>query len=212
MKKELPEIRRFKSSRKNLSEAVKKKKSKNLSFYTLDLTKVFPNPIMKAAYKDKLEESFLVLGNKYFLQKINLSEELTDCFENTNYLFEADSKEMFNLWWDIAYHEILEYLLFELNKKKLIVQIDERIEEVMHFMIGGLSVQQCMFATWAAIKDSCSLIAEKNWDLDYAACVIPEQLKKKAIRPWKKTHTVFSFSVSIFFILCLFILFPAQSQ
>ncbi|HAF29041.1 MAG TPA: hypothetical protein DCG75_08330 [Bacteroidales bacterium] len=162
--------------------ADKKKKSKNLSFYTLDVTKIFPNPIMKAAYKDKLEESFLVLGNKYFLQKINLSEELTDCFENTNYLIEADSKEMFNLWWDIAYHEILEYLLFELNKKNLIVQIDERIEEVIHFMIGGLSVQQCMFATWAAIKDSCSLIAEKNWDLDYAACVIPEQLKKKAIR------------------------------
>lgn len=172
----------------------KNKESQNLSLLLLYRGKVFPNDQLSREYRCKLESNELIPENRYFIQKIHLDEELYQYFRKGDYLLNPEPMDLYKFWWDLAYHEVLEYLLFELNKKNINISIESEIELVLQYMISSLPVQQCMFATWAAIKDSCSLIAEKNWDLDYVSKIVPEQLKKKAVRIIEGTLKYFPFN------------------
>lgn len=160
----------------------KEKKSPYLSFRLFHRSKVFPTDYMTIEFMQNLEKHELIHGNRLFVERILLEEELREYFNIGEYLFEAGPSSYLSFWEELAYQEVLEYLLYELNKKNITIQIDIEIKHVLQYMISNLPVQQCMFAIWAAMKDACSLIAEKNWDIEYAVKVIPEQLKKKSDR------------------------------
>lgn len=160
----------------------KEKKTPHLSFRLFHGSKVFPTHYMNSGFIQKLEKHHLLHGNRLFVERILLEDKLWEYFEIGDYLLEAGSTTYFSFWQELAYQEVLEYFLYELNKKNITIKFDIEIEHVLQYMIANLSVQQCMFAIWAAMKDACSLIAEINWDIDYAFKVIPAQLKKKSDR------------------------------
>ncbi|NPD47295.1 hypothetical protein [Lentimicrobium sp. S6] len=58
----------------------KKKKSGNLSFFSLEGANIFPSQTMKNEYLFKLKENNLIIGNRYLLKNILLESELSDSF------------------------------------------------------------------------------------------------------------------------------------
>ncbi len=153
-----------------------------LKISTLDSIKFFPSEVMYANVIESLKESKIFDSENHLKNEMQLDSYLFEQFKSANYYFGEDAIDIFNVWWDIAYNEIAEYFLYELEKKNLPTEFNKEYRATIQYLTKNLPIQQAMFAIWASIKDSCSIIAEKNWDLDYASKVIPVNLKKKADR------------------------------
>ncbi|MBI9067377.1 MAG: hypothetical protein JEZ09_08805 [Salinivirgaceae bacterium] len=155
--------------------------------------KFFPSQILGDDLILEMQQENILTRSNIHQQSILVEDELFKFFSN-EIIRDNKCEGLFNLWWEIAYNEIIDYLLYELAKKNLLPQIEPKTDVVLQYMIRNLSVQQCMYAIWGAIKDSCSLIAERNWDLDYASQIIPQQLRNKADRIIEGTLKPYPFS------------------
>lgn len=166
----------------------------NLPLSVLGNEKFFPSNEMFQEALNNFKIIKFITSSNYLLDEISLDNSILIQFKSANYYFDEESIDLFNLWWKIAYSEVLDYLLYELNKKNLPVNISENIENVLQYMVTNLPIQQAMFVIWIALKDTCSIIAEKNWDLVYASKIIPDNIRKKADRLIEGTMNYYPFN------------------
>jgi hypothetical protein len=141
----------------------------------------------------ELSKQNIINSKRILIDEILIDPELFIQFKSANYYIDEDSISIFNAWWQIAFHEIADYFLYELEKKNLPTDFSNECQMVIQYLTKHLPIQQAMFAIWASMKDSCSAIAEKNWELEFASKIIPENLKKKADRLIEGSLKYFAF-------------------
>lgn len=165
-----------------------------LKISTLSRNNFFPSEFLYQEIMEELELSGLFTANKIWYDNIQLDAYLFEQFQNAYYYLHEDGIDLYNLWWRIAFHEIIDYLKYEVEKKNLPSDFIRKNKEVIEYLTKNLPIQQAMFAIWTSIKDSCSMIAERNWDLEFASNIIPKNLKNKSDRLIEGSLNYFSFN------------------
>jgi hypothetical protein len=145
----------------------------------LDSFKICPTKTMKEAYIEQLNHFNLLKTNQYLLQEIELHENLIPFFESHDFCLEARVSEYFDLWWEIAYNEVLEYFLSLMEENNFRTTVGPKTTNVLQYAIKNLSIQDSFNVTWRAVQDGCSTLAKSKGDFSYASNIIPSKIKTR---------------------------------
>lgn len=83
------------------------------------------------------------------------------------------AKRAMDTWKDIATHECIEYLLFNMQKVSFDFSPGEKTYATFNNMLDDFSVSQIYYIIWRSVREVCHFYMEKAVDKRYAAnCVI----------------------------------------
>ena len=107
---------------------------------SLESMKFFPSEMIYTDVIESLSSSGIIIAENYFIEEIQLDSYLFEQFKSANYYFDEDAIDIFNLWWDIAFHEIADYFLYELEKKNLPTEFNKANRAIIQYLTKNLPI------------------------------------------------------------------------
>jgi len=146
----------------------------------LDNIKICPTESMKTQFLKGLQEYGLLKNNQYLLQEIEFDNDLSVLFKQREFLLDGSAIEYFSLWRDIAYHEVLEYYIYQMQESNFKVLLGPKSIDTLKYLVHHMSAQNAFYVMWRAVRAGEHILAKSNGDYLLASSVVPGAIKKKA--------------------------------